>query len=36
VVEEIASTSARLVVNRASDHIKRAEVASLLASLRQT
>lgn len=34
VVEEIASTSARLVVNRASDHIKRAEVAALLASLR--
>lgn len=34
VVEEIASTSARLVVNRASDHIRRAEVASLLKSLR--
>ena len=34
VVEEIASTSARLVVNRASDHIKRREVASLLARLR--
>jgi ATP phosphoribosyltransferase len=34
VVEEIASTSARLVVNRASDHIKRAEVGALLASLR--
>jgi len=33
VVEEIASTSARLVVNRASDHIKRAEVASLLSRL---
>ena len=34
VVEEIASTSARLVVNRASDHVKRAEVAALLASLK--
>lgn len=34
VVEEIASTSARLVVNRASDHIRRAEVAALIASLR--
>ncbi len=33
VVEEIASTSARLVVNRASDHIKRAEVASLIERL---
>lgn len=34
VVEEIASTSARLVVNRASDHIKRAEVAKLIARLK--
>lgn len=34
VVEEIAATSARLVVNRASDHIKRTEVASLLSRLR--
>ena len=34
VVEEIASTSARLVVNRASDHTRRTEVAALLASLR--
>lgn len=34
VVEEIASTSARLVVNRASDHVKRTEVAALLARLR--
>jgi len=34
VVEEIASTSARLVVNRASDHVRRAEVAALIASLR--
>jgi ATP phosphoribosyltransferase len=34
VVEEIASTSARLVVNRASDHMKRGEVASLIASLK--
>lgn len=34
VVEEIASTSARLVVNRASDHIKRNEVAALLAKLK--
>ncbi len=33
VVEEIAGTSARLVVNRASDHIKRAEVASLIEKL---
>ena len=33
-VEEIASTSARLVVNRASDHVKRARVAALLASLK--
>ncbi len=35
VVEEIASTSARLVVNRASDHTRRAEVASLLEGLRR-
>lgn len=34
VVEEIASTSARLVVNRASDHVKRSEVAALIASLK--
>lgn len=34
VVDEIAATSARLVVNRASDHLKRSEVASLLARLR--
>lgn len=34
VVEEIASTSARLVVNRASDHVKRAEVAKLISRLR--
>jgi ATP phosphoribosyltransferase len=34
VVEDIASTSARLVVNRASDHIKRGEAASLLARLK--
>lgn len=34
VVEEITSTSARLVVNRASDHIKRAEVASLIERLK--
>ncbi len=34
VVEEIARTSARLVVNRASDHLKRSEVASLLAKLK--
>lgn len=34
VVEEITSTSARLVVNRASDHLKRTEVASLLAKLK--
>jgi len=33
VVEEIVQTSARLVVNRASDHIKRAAVAALLQSL---
>jgi ATP phosphoribosyltransferase len=36
VVEEIASTSARLVVNRASDHIKRREVAALLSRLRES
>jgi ATP phosphoribosyltransferase len=35
VVEEIAATSARLVVNRASDHIKRAEVARLIERLKQ-
>ena len=34
VVEEITSTSARLVVNRASDHTKRSEVSSLLGSLK--
>ena len=34
VVEEITATSARLVVNRASDHIKRTEVAALLSHLR--
>jgi ATP phosphoribosyltransferase len=34
VVQEIATTSARLVVNRASDHLKRAEVASLLERLK--
>jgi ATP phosphoribosyltransferase len=34
VVEEIFSTSARLVVNRASDHIRRAQVAALIGSLR--
>ena len=34
VVEEIATTSARLVVNRASDHIGRREVAALIEKLR--
>jgi ATP phosphoribosyltransferase len=34
VVEEITTTSARLVVNRASDHMKRTEVASLIARLK--
>lgn len=34
VVEEIVQTSARLVVNRASDHVKRAEVAALLGRLK--
>ncbi|MEO6402125.1 MAG: ATP phosphoribosyltransferase [Vicinamibacteria bacterium] len=34
VVEEITSTSARLVANRASDHVKRAEVASLIERLK--
>lgn len=34
IVEEIASTSARLVVNRASDHVKRNEVAQLLQKLK--
>ena len=34
VVEEIVATSARLVVNRASDHVKRGEIASLLARLK--
>ena len=34
VVEEIVQTSARLVVNRASDHLKRTAVASLLARLK--
>lgn len=33
VVEEITRTSARLVVNRASDHLKREAVASLVARL---
>lgn len=33
-VEEIVATSARLVVNRASDHLKRTEVADLLAKLK--
>ena len=33
-VEEIAETSARLVVNRASDHIKRTEIASLIERLK--
>jgi hypothetical protein len=32
-MEEIASTSARLVVNRASGHVKRVEVASLIEKL---
>ena len=36
VVAEIASTSARLVVNRASDHVKRTEIAALLGSLKQS
>lgn len=30
VVEEITATSARLVVNRASDHVKRGEIATLI------
>lgn len=34
VVEEITTTSARLVVNRASDHMRRTEVASLIARLK--
>lgn len=34
VVEEIAATSARLVVNRASDHIKRGEIADLISRLK--
>lgn len=34
VIEEIATTSARLVVNRAIDHVKRNEVAALLEKLR--
>lgn len=34
VVEEITATSARLVVNRASDHIKRAGIADLIARLK--
>ena len=33
VVEELAATSARLVVNRASDHLKRDEIAALLERL---
>ncbi len=36
VVEEITATSARLVVNRASDHIKRAEIADLIARLKSS
>ena len=36
VVEEITATSARLVVNRASDHIKRGEIADLIARLKAT
>jgi ATP phosphoribosyltransferase len=35
VVEEIVATSARLVVNRASDHVKRTEVAALLETLKR-
>ena len=35
VVEEIASTSARLVANRASDHIKRADIAAFLQRLKR-
>ena len=35
VVEEIAATSARLVVNRASDHIKRGEIADLISRLKK-
>ena len=35
VVADIASTSARLVVNRASDHLKREEVAGLIDRLRR-
>ena len=34
VVEEIFTTSARLVVNRASDHLKREALASLIARLK--
>jgi ATP phosphoribosyltransferase len=34
-VEDVAASSARLVVNRASYHARRAEVASLLAALRK-
>lgn len=34
VVAEIVPTSARLVVNRASDHLKRSEVASLIQKLK--
>jgi ATP phosphoribosyltransferase len=34
VVEEIAATSARLVVNRASDHLKRGDIAGLIGKLR--
>jgi ATP phosphoribosyltransferase len=36
VIEEVFSTSARLVVNRASDHLKRAEVAGLIARLERS
>lgn len=34
VVEEITATSARLVVNRASDHVKRGEIAALIDRLK--
>ena len=34
VVEEITATSARLVVNRASDHVKRGEIAALINRLK--
>ncbi len=35
VIDTIAESSARLIVNRASYHLKRAEIAQLLASLRE-